>query len=1553
MSKRPYSSDDGDSGGSKRMALDPDLDPDPDLEQALRENWNWVHDPNGPDDILQSLLENLQITDSSGSSGSSNRVNENSSSSSSSSSSNSRRRPGLIQSRISDYFSVPSFMCNSSGSTFRQSSDKSSRSVSSSILGDVNVHNIVTPNVVSADPMQQFHVEEQEYGLLRGLLNVLPPENVLSMNTCSSFDRPLYRAFHSHSNQVAGGAHVYGGKSRDYRLETVSKRQFKRFGAERTNFRLVLEPPDPERVLTYEEEVKNIRTRLESVIRDIQRTVDPQDWFGLLLSNNNFAKGNVWITRRRADQLDSNAIMDMFEKAFQSNDMTLFQDLFTLTTVRIKFPEGSGLGGPRRWRKLAIASRTVADMLRRKSRSLVFINNTDHTCLARAAVIGMAYADGETLICNTLQADQKYQTLAAKRLMDSVGIEDRPCTLEDVKAISEYYSGEYQFIVRDLHGFVYKDSKPSSKQVILFHDASVNHYHTILSLAGFLGVGHFCVDCNVQYDERRKHKCTRGCKSCGLGQGNCKPSPNGSIRCKVCNRYFFSRTCFDHHLKRKLCDQVYRCGDCGALVNVKTRVTAKKSLVAPDQLKNHQCGEVFCVICSGYYLPPHFCYMLPVRKDKEVVEEEEEGEALGNSGTTTVSYDLIEENEMKSKRSNVHTTMFLFYDFETTQETVVPPKSVERIDNHHPDDLIYEHEVNFAVVKQRCEYCARIDTADDAGIELPDCRLCGPERKRVFTGKDALSQFCHYVFDLSQEQGFTVIAIAHNSSGFDAQFILQHCFSRGVKPSKFLANGTKIMSMSVGGASFIDSFRFLPMSLRALPRAFGLTSLSKGDFPHLFNRTENWNYVGPIPDFKYYGPDTRSSEEKHALLSWWVNQRESGYLFNFQKEIRMYCEMDVDILEQACIRFRKLFMSAGGVDPFAQSVTIASACSLLFRKNFLLANTIAVVHPKGYSFRDTQSHAAKVWLLWEEKQRGIRIVHSVNDREARLLAGHFVVDGYYEPKKLVFEFQGCAYHGCPTCFSTNASRKRMVPNSRTRTMETAYEDTVLKVCTLTEAGYDVIEKWECEFRKEVQTDLELKRFWEAHHNTSPLNPRDAFFGGRTNAIRLYYKVKPNERMRYMDVCSLYPWVNKYGKYPIGHPRALLSPNLGCDVRAYEGFVKCKVLPPTSLFHPVLPVRIEKKLVFPLCLSCATELEQKCLHTDEERALKGTWVSDELRLAVDKGYRVMEVYEVWHFDKHQICQYDPHAGTAANPALTRGLFRDYVDHFLKIKAEASGFPKWVKDESAKHAYVDMYRKHEGIQLDVNKIEVNPGLRSIAKLALNSFWGKFGQRSNLDQVEYMSHPEQLRSFLLDETKEITGVCFPCDELAQLQWRHTSDFVEPYSLGNPFIAAYTTAQARMKLYSYLDRLQERVLYFDTDSVIYITGPNDRDLETGMFLGQLTDELESYGDGAYISEFVSAGPKNYAYTIVNKAGERVDGVCKVKGITLNAKNAASVNFETMKEMVTGTISSELVLQDERIVRSKDHRVLTKKEKKTWRVVYRKRILRDDLSTVPFGYNV
>ena len=229
---------------------------------------------------------------------------------------------------------------------------------------------------------------------------------------------------------------------------------------------------------------------------------------------------------------------------------------------------------------------------------------------------------------------------------------------------------------------------------------------------------------------------------------------------------------------------------------------------------------------------------------------------------------------------------------------------------------------------------------------------------------------------------------------------------------------------------------------------------------------------------------------------------------------------------------------------------------------------------------------------------------------------------------------------------------------------------------------------------------------------SPLNTRDALYEGRTEAMRLHYKIRGEETVQYVDVMSLYPYVCKYFKFPLGHH--VIHVGDACqdtETMLRKGLIKCCVLPPQKLYHPVLPFRYNDKLLFCLCKSCATEhnWDGECAHeTVAERALVGTWVIDEVRLAVQKGYEIIEIFEVYEY---AVTQYDPQTGQG-------GLFVEYVDTFLKLKTEASGYPDWVRTPEDEDRYISNFQASEGIRLDKEAIRPNAAKRGLAKLCLNS-------------------------------------------------------------------------------------------------------------------------------------------------------------------------------------------------------------------------------------------
>ena len=118
--------------------------------------------------------------------------------------------------------------------------------------------------------------------------------------------------------------------------------------------------------------------------------------------------------------------------------------------------------------------------------------------------------------------------------------------------------------------------------------------------------------------------------------------------------------------------------------------------------------------------------------------------------------------------------------------------------------------------------------------------------------------------------------------------------------------------------------------------------------------------------------------------------------------------------------------------------------------------------------------------------------------------------------------------------------------------------------------------------------------------------------------------------------------------------------------------------------------------------------------------------------------------------------------------------------------------------------------------------NPGLRTLAKMMLISMWDKFGLlRTNKTQVKEFDDPQKFTAFLESDKVDIRYVGVLSEERVEIHYKREveDDPVAPNL--NIFVACFTTCWARLRLYEALDLLQERVVYFDTDSVVFRSLP------------------------------------------------------------------------------------------------------------------------------------
>ena len=992
----------------------------------------------------------------------------------------------------------------------------------------------------------------------------------------------------------------------------------------------------------------------EALYQAIERELHRQKrsnhhWVNLAITANGFSHAyqsvnfTVQEFRQRTQRLDE--LLSKLAGKLNSNQSFIPSEGFQVDVVMVSMP-GPGSGHA----KKNNPGQRCLDKVNKNKKCIITINNDDHLCCARALVTMRAHCHRNEGVeghrnWENLKRGLPIQEKQARELHQQAGVAEGPCGLHQLKQFQEALGENYQLLVmtRCKPFFLIFKGPAAPYQIRLLK--SNNHYDGCTSFPAFLNRSYYCLHCEKAFntDDRAHHSCKgKRCKACA--RFDCPdyvPGTQPGDYCSHCNTKFYGASCKHHHFQNKQCQSFKTCTNCqGQYMVIKG--------------KRHRCGYAKCPVCQKYVpINLHKCFIQPVQ------EEEEEG------GSCMVA---------------------------------LPPPL-----------LIY----------------ADIEAMQNAeGVFLPNllCYSSSEEESiNVLQGEDCVLQFLHDLDDLvdvqDNEKQRQVTVVFHNLMGFDGIFIINKLYDQQRTVENQLTQGAKVLSFKSGPLRFIDSLCFLQMPLAAFASTFNLIELKKGFFPHLFNCPENQQYVGRIPDLQFYDPDGLMENRKNELTRWHEEQVRRNVTFNFKQEMIDYCKSDVALLKAGCQKFQQEFEQQAGFNPMIECFTIASACNLYWRKKHLVPNTIAVEPLQGWRGANTNnSLKALQWLYFMEAQipkQGAscdRIKHQRNGGEQTIRTADkiYFVDGYDHVTHTAYEFHGCFYHGCPSCYPNRDVKNYATPD---RTVEELYQATLAKRMALLRAGYKVIEHWECQWDHQVETNEEVKNFLCSFDLVAPLEPRDAFFGGRTGAVALHAVAGEGEEIRYTDITSLYPWVNKNCCYPVGHPQIITQP-ADQSIHSYFGIAQVDILPPSGLFHPVLPVRCGGKLTFPLCAKCVEDEQKKpllmrchyCTHTDAQRMIRGTWCTPEIEKAIEKGYTLVKIHEVWHFPESQ---------------RKTGLFADYVNVWLKSKQEASGWPSWCETPEDKREYILRYEQKEGIRLDTSKIVNNPGRKATAKLMLNRY------------------------------------------------------------------------------------------------------------------------------------------------------------------------------------------------------------------------------------------
>uniref|UniRef100_A0A914QLQ6 DNA-directed DNA polymerase n=1 Tax=Panagrolaimus davidi TaxID=227884 RepID=A0A914QLQ6_9BILA len=297
--------------------------------------------------------------------------------------------------------------------------------------------------------------------------------------------------------------------------------------------------------------------------------------------------------------------------------------------------------------------------------------------------------------------------------------------------------------------------------------------------------------------------------------------------------------------------------------------------------------------------------------------------------------------------------------------------------------------------------------------------------------------------------------------------------------------------------------------------------------------------------------------------------------------------------------------------------------------------------------------------------------------------------------------------------------------------------------------------------------------------------------------------------------------------------------------------------------------------------------------------------------------------------------------------------EYPIGIPEIKVMADGWPPNVQTDAQKAQFVREYKELFDVDIDPFKVVRNPGLRYIAKLCLNSLWGRFSLRNTLSKCIVTDDPLELDNIVNNSTLDVVSIDLLNESQVMVVYNVKKPFIVEHNCSNIIISLYTTSAARVTLFRAMDKVINTpyayMIYTDTDSLLFETLEDVEILQTGNYLGDLTDEV---GPNEEIIEVVIGGNKQYGYVLRNKETGELRYILKIRGITLDAKTCTKLHYEKFKKMVLEYSEDDVIdLEYQRLLPSRLGNVRSANIPKRYKVVYKKGHIGSDLIVYPFGY--
>jgi DNA polymerase type B, organellar and viral len=953
------------------------------------------------------------------------------------------------------------------------------------------------------------------------------------------------------------------------------------------------------------------------------------------------------------------------------------------------------------------------------------------------------------------------------------------------------------------------------------------------------------------------HSCSglcNGCmtQECGWGKTHQdqsveqRPFQRFKPSCDDCKRAFYSPKC--QQLHGLVCDKIInkRCEECGK----------------PDH-RSLKCDETYCMMCSEKYCKDdeHNCYLRPVK--------------------------------LKEPATN-----YWAYDFETCTD-------------ENKRHVLY--------------LCTAWPLYPVPGLELLAAKYdTRPTRFPgqpvfVFWGLEGSLTFFDFLMDPALQGGHF---FAHNGGRYDTIFIEYYMtIKKGLIANK-IQRGLNELQLVFPQLKlhFKDSRNFINTALRNMSGDFGIDEMKKGHFPHSLitvewmQQSELVNFHVERPARQYFqsefAPGQKGLREQAELETFLEEFYAQPGAWNMKEDAIQYCISDTLLLGETLRLFREdtMEMTEGVVrpdhvdkvvlDPLLH-VTLPSAVMKFYLSQMLPRKTISIID----RYPALQRVDEEKWLLWLEHSQNITIERESMFTECFISGRRTTPQGHL----VLYRFLSCYEYGCTDCYrpsAWNVRRGKIFQHCWNQlTQETAkirshQHGTTRIVDCWTHHWFQLVDK--VEFKRWL---VDSSEFIESH---TPMDPREAYKGG----ISELYKLHVPGQIQMVDFVSQYPTsmlgesTNPYNPaeqltygMPTGTYNRIVHPVDYKVDKEVLGVIKCTLECPSNLYAPFLGYKVPSRIcsqsyevLYGTCRLCMELRCVQCTHSLEERVFTGTWTLVEIDYALSLGYKIHNVLEVWEYE---------HNNTE--------LFKEFMVPFIvwKTCCKRSGLVE--NDEfTPKGAQTAQWLESLTHKPCTPTDFVNaPSKRNVAKLIMNSFYGKWGQRSQWSETQSFKEEDSAACMKLFGNValhirycEVIHQHIELGPVVYVDYEHRLPAVKGCSQKNDHIAAHITAYGRIMINTLVQQLGRHSIYTDTDSLFH------QHLEQppyvpGFRIGDLELELPD------AHTWTGCGRKWYSYRMPNGSH-----VAKQKGVALKSSSHPLFAPEAMLQLMRRTVQVHSNLQ-------------------------------------------